>query len=564
MTRTNRLRWLLPPGLALTAAVSGCELSDLFLGSDRVVSGSGGAGGTAGTESTGGGSGGALACVPGATRACYDGPGGTEGVGTCHAGTQACASNGMTWGPCLGEVLPAPPNCVGGKDLHCDGYVQACKGTLLWAKRFGDSNDQRGAAITVDAAGDVLIAGSFAGSVDFGGGPLMSTGGSTAFVAKLDGSSGSFLWAKGYGTGAALGVAVAPSGDVLVTGDFSGSADFGDGQPIASTGKKDAFIVALSAGGGYKWSKHFGSPGTSAGATGVAVDAAGHVVVTGSFAGSVDFGSGQPVTSTGPQDVFLTKLDASGGYVWSEHFGASNDQGPLANAVAVDTSGDVLLTGSFAESVDFGGGPLASIGATDAFALELDAAGSYRWLQHFGSPGEFSNGSGIAADASGNVFVAGNFAGSLSFGGGGSPVMASGDADAFLLSLDALSGATSWSEHFGAGSTLDSAGAGGVVVDIAGNVLVTGAFTGAVKFGGQPIFSSGEQDVFLAKLDPSGGAVWPKTFGDPSSTQAAAGVAADASENVLVTGFFSGSIDFGEGPLVSMGGMDIFVAKLGP
>ncbi len=154
-----------------------------------------GTGGVSITSATGGvstttGTGGAGGCAPGATASCYDGPPGTEGVGTCKGGLKTCAADGASWGACVGEVLPQPPDCTSGMDLHCDGSLPTCKGDVLWAKRFGDANDQHASAVATDASGDVLVVGGGSAVPDgFGSGmPLESSPGGSAFVAKLDGS----------------------------------------------------------------------------------------------------------------------------------------------------------------------------------------------------------------------------------------------------------------------------------------------------------------------------------------------------------------------------------------
>jgi len=316
--------------IALASAPVACSPSYIDGGYD-LADGGGGRG------TGGGGAGGARLCVPSATASCYDGPAGTDGVGSCKAGAHTCAADGMSWGACTGEVLPQPANCASGMDLHCDGQVPSCTGKLLWAKRFGDASDQVATAVAGDPSGNVLATGYFSGSVDFGNGlPLVATAGPNAFVAKLDGSSGGCVWAQGYGTGAALGVAVDSSGNVLVTGHFSGSADFGGG-PVTSTGKTDAFVVVLDPNGGYLWSSHFGALGASASGTGIAVDASGNAFVTGYFSGSVDFGTG-PIVSTGMRDVFLVELSHSGALTWAKHYGQS-EQSPLSQGVTVDPTG---------------------------------------------------------------------------------------------------------------------------------------------------------------------------------------------------------------------------------
>ena len=103
-----------------------------------------------------------------------------------------------------------------------------------------------------------------------------------------------------------------------------------------------------------------------------------------------------------------------------------------------------------------------------------------------------------------------------------------------------------------------------IAADTSGNLLLTGFFRGAVDFGDGPIASAGASDILLAKLDASGNPLWSKRFGDAATDQAGKSVAFDKFGNALLAGNFYGTVDFGNGPLVSAGGNDIFVAKFTP
>jgi hypothetical protein len=160
----------------------------------------------------------------------------------------------------------------------------------------------------------------------------------------------------------------------------------------------------------------------------------------------------------------------------------------------------------------------------------------------------------------------GSLNGAVDFGCG--PVTPSGARDSFLVEFDAL-GACAWAWHFEAGTASATANASAVAVDGSQHVLAGGDFTGAVDVPNiAPIQSGGATDAFLAKLNSDGNGVWTYGYGDPSDQSSfctIAGIATDASSNVLVTGSFSGSLNLGDvPPLVSMGGEDVFVAKLGP
>jgi hypothetical protein len=123
----------------------------------------------------------------------------------------------------------------------------ALPGTHLWSRRFGGTSFDQGLGVAVDGSGNVLVTGVFEGTVDFGGGPLTSAGIIDIFVAKYSGTDGSHVWSRRFGStifDEGLGVAVDGSGNVLVTGVFEGTVDFGGG-PLTSAGGNDIFLLRL-------------------------------------------------------------------------------------------------------------------------------------------------------------------------------------------------------------------------------------------------------------------------------------------------------------------------------
>jgi Beta-propeller repeat len=562
-------RTCLALGSGLFALGAACS-STLDLGGNHHTTSSGGTGGTGGASTTatastssGGGAGGSTAtttstgsaCVPQSTAPCYDGPIGTEGVGICKAGVMTCNADGMAYGPCTGEVKPKPEDCATPQDEDCDGLAPACKGNILWSERFGDASDQVARNVAVDGLGNVFVTGNFSGTINFGGGTLMSAGGDDIFLAKLD-PNGAHVWSKRFGDGGSqVGYAVSTdgAGNVVVTGAFSGTVDFGNG-PLVSSGGDDVFVAKLDPSGGPIWSRRFGDlKGQSA--IGVAIDGSDSVLVTGYFSGTLDFGGG-PLLATGTGDIFAAKLDASGNHVWSKRFGGGTDQ--HGSDIAVDSLGNAVLTGYFfGGAVDFGGGPLTNAGSADAFLAKLDASGGHVWSKHFGDSGT-QVGTSVAVAGTGNVVVTGYFNNTADFGGG--PLVSSGGADLFVAKLDA-SGNYAWSKRFGDVADQNAINS---AVDTGGNVLLVGAFSGLVDFGGGWLPSAGGTDVFLAKLDASGEHVWSRRVGDSTDSQVGTSVAADSAGNMLAAGYFSGTLDFGQGPLKSAGGSDIFVSKIAP
>jgi hypothetical protein len=175
--------------------------------------------------------------------------------------------------------------------------------------------------------------------------------------------------------------------------------------------------------------------------------------------------------------------------------GASAERDDFGHGIAVDSAGNVLLTGRFDGTVDFGGGPLSSAGSTDIFAVKLDAQGQHLWSRRLGGT-DYEEGSGIAVDSAGNALLTGYFAGTADFGGG--PLSSAGYYDVFVVKLDAQ-GQHLWSRRVG--GTSNDRGYG-IAVDGVGNVLLTGEFLGTADFGGGPLSSAGSYDAFAVKLSP--------------------------------------------------------------
>ena len=433
------------------------------------------------------------------------------------------------------------------------GSREAAGQTHMWSQSFGGTSVDAGLRVSIDGSGNIFVTGRFGDTVDFGGGGLTSAGLNDIFLVKYD-ASGTHLWSQRFGdtrddTG--LGVSVDGSGNVFVTGLFNGTVDFGGGGLTSTLSSEDIFLAKYDAGGTHLWSQRFGDVEDDLGLS-VSVDGSGNVFVTGRFAGTVNFGGGFLFAAGFSDDIFLAKFDASGTHLWSQRFGdTSTDTG---ESVSVDGSGNVFVTGNFQKTVDFGGGNLISAGF-DIFLAKYDASGTHLWSKQFGDT-LADTGLGVTVDGSGNVFVTGLFRGTVDFGGG--PLTGAGPPDIFLAKYDA-GGAHVWSKRFGA-TGADQGWS--VSADGSGNVVATGRFVGTVDFGGGPLTSAGSEDIFLAKYDAGGAHVWSKRFGGTSADQGWS-VTVDGSGDAVLTGHFTGTVDFGGGPLTSAGAKDIFLARFG-
>ena len=145
---------------------------------------------------------------------------------------------------------------------------------------------------------------------------------------------------------------------------------------------------------------------------------------------SVDFGGGALLNSAGA-DIFLAKYTSAGSHVWSKRFGGSFSAAENGYDVATDGAGNVLLTGSVVDTIDFGGGPLPSDGWYDIFLAKFSATGAHVWSKRTGA----GAGKGIGVDSLNNVITAGTFSGGTRVNFGGSDLTSPGGNDTFLVKL---------------------------------------------------------------------------------------------------------------------------------
>ena len=286
-----------------------------------------------------------------------------------------------------------------------------------------------------------------------------------------------------------------------------------------------------------------------------AVDQAGNEYVTGYFSGTANFnpsGSAVNLTGTTTQDLFLAKYNRNGLLVWAKDF-ASTSSGGQGNGLAVDSAGNVFITGVYFGTTNFnlnGGTTTATAGVIgNLFVAEYDSSGSLIWLD---ASTRFSQGKRVAVDASDNVYVMGTFTGSPNFNpGSGSFTLTDPDlADpaTFVLKLDKTE-TFQW-------ATADTSASGvwgyGLALDGAGGVAIAGGYKGVATFGTWGTrTSAGGEDAYVSELDASTGTTrWARSFGG-TSTDIAYSVGCDNAGNVFVAGSFAGRANFEAGSAVS-------------
>ncbi len=307
-----------------------------------------------------------------------------------------------------------------------------------------------------------------------------------------------------------------------------------------------------------------GGTGSEEEAKSVVTDNAGNIYVTGAADGQTDFG-GVTLTSNVGQQAFVAKYSSSGSLLWVKYiFKIFNGGGCVGNGICLDPDGNILLTGYLT-----GSGPFifkqdtisfTSFGVVDLFTAKLFADGSPDWIQVIKGPpsGVFGQGQGITTDGSGNVYTTGYYGDSALIGN----VFLKGYHywDIFIVKY-LPDGTVDWAHRAG---NIDFDKGNSVAVDKAGFVYVAGSFQDKGDFDGIKPNNSGQIDAFIAKYNPDGSIGWVKAIGGLTNDEGN-GIAIDPTGYLIVTGEFSGTVDFGGTTLSTKGGnYDMFVAKFLP
>lgn len=424
----------------------------------------------------------------------------------------------------------------------------------VWASRGGGSGVDNARAIATDSEGNQYACGLFQGSATFGSTTLTSSGSYDVWLAKQD-SAGNWIWAvRAGGTGGDIGVSIATdwSNNVYMAGGFEGTVLFGS-ISLTAVGAQDRFIAKLDSGGNWLWVKQ----ASGCNCNELALDASGNVYLTGTFSGTASFGS-YSVTSAGYTDAYVAKLSSSGSWLWVRRGGGTNYESSFC--IAVDNASNLYLGGSFEGTATFGGTPsLTAVGSWDVFVAKLDSDGNWLWSRRGGGT-SYEDPIGIATDASANVYVMGYYNGNASTAFGSTTLTGMGGWDIWLAKLDSA-GNWLWANKMG-GSANDFCT--DMVVTAPSSIYLTGYYySQPANFGATPLACSGNNDVFVARLDGNGTCLQALRAGDVNY-DSGYGIAVDLNSNVYITGNFSGTTIIGDDTLSSAGSSDIFIARLSP
>lgn len=350
-------------------------------------------------------------------------------------------------------------------------------GNWLWAVKAGGPGSDTGTGIAVDTDGNVYVTGYYSDTVSFGPYNHTSIGGTDYFIAKLN-TNGGWLWAQGGGSmandyswditldaarnayftgqfnednvmvlkynssgvyqsewiaaessaGCGLGIASTPSGNLTLTGYFSGQLDFGP-HLLNTNGAKDIFVAQMSSAGAWLVAGNAGGPEDDYG-TAVALDGSGNAYITGYFQGTADFFSATSLISRGLQDIFVLKLYVSDNTFWVIQAGGAGPDAGLD--ICADSHGRSYVTGAIGGTAIFGNTAIGFGGELDIFAAAVSIYAEWHGTALAGGTG-VDTGRGIALDSSGNLCLTGYFSTGVIFGD--SVQTSGGSFDIFIAKL---------------------------------------------------------------------------------------------------------------------------------
>lgn len=471
--------------------------------------------------------------------------------------------------------------------LLLQGFSMITKGQPLsvkYTKQLGGTGSVRVLGTTTDVNGDILLCGIFTGTADFDPGLAQLTktvtGGANSdiFIQKLD-ANGNLIWINTIGTNLteyAEDLTVDGSGNIYITGKFSGTMDFNPGTGtfnLTAPGSSEAaYILKLDENGLFKWARAFLISGTGfAYGIDIVADSENSPVILGYYKGTLDMDptpGSDIVTTKGWQDPFIVKLDSNGMYKWGKTYGGTGHD--YTTALAIDKNQNLYSCGYFENTVDFDPGSgthnLTTSGSLNdrAFIQKLRANGDFDWV--VAPSGGSTEAYTIAISDDGSLYSGGVFYGTtdLNPGTGSYQVTSKGAMDLYVHKLD-TSGSFQWAYTAGS-KNLEYMSE--VTFDRKGNVYVTGSFTDTTDFdpgtGTDIRIPKGKNDAYLVGINANGSYGWVASYGSIDFDKGER-VIVDPAGDLLITGYFSDTVDFNPGSssnlMVSQGASDTYIVK---
>ncbi|WP_199693452.1 SBBP repeat-containing protein [Sorangium cellulosum] len=472
-------------------------------------------------------------------------------TGICKAGQKMCNDEGTAYGSCNGQKTPEAETCTNPADENCDTHD-----CVIWSKILGDASNQTVSDIALDSDGNILVTGTFSGTLAIPESAPLTAEARALYLAKFA-ADGTPIWSRKFGGAYAstASLTVDSENNVILAGDFQSQLQIedttltGDDRSIFS-----AYVAKWTPSGTLSWAISEAVSQEFVEIAGAATDTLGNVFIYGRD-------TCRSVCHIPGEGLWLCKYNTDGQRTWCKFFVGSDSEGKrLAGDIALDRMNNVYITGSLASSeearpVEFGGPILELRDDLDGFIVKLDNDGKFKAQQTIRGPGTQLS-VDIAADKDDNVIVLANHDGRTAVGIHSTSSV--GMTDILVAKLDNQLSCL-WNRSLG-GSGDETAIELAVAAD--GTIAVTGRAEGDVDYGGSPLVAAGGVDLPLIKLAPDGAHVWSKLFGDDRN-QTSKAVAMLPSGETILGSDIEGGIDVGAGTLYSSGGSDVLLARFG-
>ena len=309
-------------------------------------------------------------------------------------------------------------------------------------------------SVASDSDGNVYVIGSFSDTVDFDNSPtegdtLFAQGNEDGFLLKLD-SNGEYVWSKKFG-GSGSGVTpekivITNDEQLITTGLFYGSIDFDPGIPNefkTASGSTDIFTAKFDSSGNFNWVIQTGGINSNQ-VEDLKLDEFGNIYSVGHYEGSMDADPSETLdyilNSNGDTDIYIQKLDADGNFIWAQSIGSSSYD--IANALCIDPSGELYVSGHFTDVVDFdvsaNNAQLVSDITADGYVLKITEDGDFNWVIPFEGIDAVNSGIAIDLDNQNNIILGGRYAGTVDLDPSTNEelITSLGSIDGFVLKLN--------------------------------------------------------------------------------------------------------------------------------